>query len=142
MVPHYSTIDQNTSDSPYQNSSHEPTGFISPETPQKKRTSPWLKWALTKDRSYVDLAWREISNAFSSNFGPETDQWNNGHFLDTAELSAAFRIEYDWLYNALSDDQKGQMRDALIKYGLGPGAMAYTDASVNYAWWRNGVKDN
>ncbi|EEB91826.1 hypothetical protein MPER_09752 [Moniliophthora perniciosa FA553] len=97
-------------------------------------------YRLTKDRSYVDLAWREISNAFSSNFGPDADKWNNGHFLDTAELSAAFGIRYDWLYDALSDDQKGQMRDALVKYGLGPGAATYTDAVVKLAWWRNGIR--
>ncbi|KAK7053258.1 hypothetical protein VNI00_003884 [Paramarasmius palmivorus] len=99
-------------------------------------------YRLTKDSSYADLAWREISNAFSANFGPDTDKWNNGHFLDTAELSAAFGIGYDWLYDALSDDQKGQMRDALIKYGLGPGAAAYTDASTTYAWWKNGIRGN
>ncbi|KAK1224081.1 hypothetical protein PQX77_008411 [Marasmius sp. AFHP31] len=99
-------------------------------------------YRLTKDQQYADLAWREIQNAFSSNFGPATDKWNTGHFLDTAEMSAAFGIAYDWLHDVLSDDQKGQMRDALIRFGLGPGAAAYTDSSVSYAWWRNNIRGN
>ncbi|KAG7098244.1 hypothetical protein E1B28_000208 [Marasmius oreades] len=99
-------------------------------------------YRLTKDKTYSDLAWREIQHAMSSDFGPAEDKWNTGHFLDTAEMSAAFGIAYDWLNDVLTDDQKGQMRDALIKYGLGPGAAAYTDPNATYAWWKNGIKGN
>ncbi|KAF9258854.1 hypothetical protein L218DRAFT_934384 [Marasmius fiardii PR-910] len=99
-------------------------------------------YRLTKDKQYSDLAWREIQNAMSSNFGPDTDKWNSAHFLDTAEMSAAFGIAYDWLYDVLTDDQKGQMRDALNRYGLAPGAAAYTDPSVTYAWWKNNIRGN
>ena len=52
------------------------------------------------------------------------------HFLDTAEMSAAFGIAYDWLYDVFSDDQKSQMRQALTTFGLGPGAAAYNNTSL------------
>ncbi|ESK83462.1 heparinase ii iii family protein [Moniliophthora roreri MCA 2997] len=101
-------------------------------------------YRLTKDRSWVDLAWRELQNAVSDTWRPENsnDKWNTAHFLDTAELSAAYGIAYDWLNDAWSDDQKGQIRDWMNRYGLGPGAAAYTDPSATYAWWKNDIRGN
>lgn len=76
----------------------------------------------------------------SSDFGPATDKWNSGHFLDVAEFSAAYAIAYDWLYAVFTDDQKSQMRAALLKFGLQPGLAAYTDSSVAYGWWRTNTQ--
>ncbi|KAK7033651.1 hypothetical protein VNI00_012651 [Paramarasmius palmivorus] len=100
-------------------------------------------YRMTKEQSYVDLAWRELQNAVSDSWGAgASDKWNTAHFLDTAELSAAYGIAYDWLYDAWSDDQKGQIRDWLNQFGLGPGAKAYTDSTASYAWWKNNIRGN
>ncbi|TFK32740.1 chondroitin AC/alginate lyase [Crucibulum laeve] len=95
-------------------------------------------YRMTNDTRWVDRAWQEIKNAAGNGttpFGPDEDKWNSGHFLDAAELSSAFGIAYDWLYDLWTDDQKSQIRTTLIKYGLQHGLTAFTDHNVG--WWTN-----
>ena len=71
----------------------------------------------------------------TTSFGPDGNtKWNPGHFLDTAEFTAAFAIGYDWLYDAWTDEQKSQIRTSMIFYGLQPGLEIYSNGS---AWWSN-----
>ncbi|KAH8835892.1 chondroitin AC/alginate lyase [Flagelloscypha sp. PMI_526] len=103
----------------------------------KMRVKAFAYWA--------DLAWRELANAASSDFGPDTDdKWNPTHFLDVAEFSAAYAIGYDWLHDQWSDDQKATLRANLIKYGLNLGVAAYTDATRGPAigWWKTNIQGN
>ncbi len=44
--------------------------------------------------------------------------WNPARFIDTAEMTHAFAIGYDWLFNALMPDERTWMREALIAKGL------------------------
>ena len=46
--------------------------------------------------------------------------WNPPHFLDVAEMSTAFAIGYDWLYDYLPEASKDSIRVNLIKKGLDP----------------------
>ncbi|KAI0320454.1 chondroitin AC/alginate lyase [Amylostereum chailletii] len=92
-------------------------------------------YRMTNDTKWVDRAYQEIENAGSSNFGPSVDKWNNKHFLDTAELSAAYAIAYDWLYDALTDEQKSAMRTTLLQYGLTPGLSVYQGDPNGIGWW-------
>jgi hypothetical protein len=48
----------------------------------------------------------------------EFRDWNPARFVDTAEMTHAFAIGYDWLFNALSPEERGWVRDALIAKGL------------------------
>jgi len=64
------------------------------------------------------------------------DPWNTQHFLDVAELTAAFAIGYDWLYDQWTDDQRTSIREAIVNYGLGYGLNAYTNTSSTYRWWQ------
>ncbi|EAU92705.1 heparinase II/III family protein [Coprinopsis cinerea okayama7 len=98
-------------------------------------------YRMTKDTRWSERAWRELQNAASDEFGPAEDKWNPSHFLDAAELSAAFGIAYDWFHDVFSDEQKGTLRDILIRYGLRPGLDAYSGAA-SYGWWRTGVNGN
>jgi hypothetical protein len=59
--------------------------------------------------------------------------------LDTAELSAAFGIAYDWLYDLWTPDQKSQIISTLLKYGLQPGV---TQVTTGAGWWRNNITGN
>jgi hypothetical protein len=65
------------------------------------------------------------------------DPWNTAHFLDLAEMTAAFGIAYDWLYDSLTTDQRDTVRQAIIDYGLSYGLESYTNSSSTYAWWQN-----
>ena len=44
--------------------------------------------------------------------------WHPKHFLDTAEMSAAVGIAYDWLYNDLSVEERTWIRNALVQKGM------------------------
>jgi len=56
--------------------------------------------------------------------------WNPSHFLDTAEMSHAVGLGYDWLYSYLDAKTREQIKAGLIKNGLEPGLLAYQKA-----WW-------
>ena len=78
-------------------------------------------------------------------WGPDNStKWNPSHFLDTAELTAAYGIAYDWLYDQWTSDQLGSIRFTMIEYGLSNGVIAYDDANdpLYYGWWRNNTEGN
>ena len=56
--------------------------------------------------------------------------WNPSHFLDTAEMSHAVGLGYDWLYSYLDADMREKIKAGLIKNGLEPGLRAY-----ERTWW-------
>ncbi|HKD10224.1 MAG TPA: heparinase II/III family protein [Bryobacteraceae bacterium] len=57
--------------------------------------------------------------------------WNPTRFVDTAEMTHAFAIGYDWLYNSLSADERTWVRDALVAKGLDQALPIYQQK----AWW-------
>ena len=48
--------------------------------------------------------------------------WNPSHFLDTAEMSHAVGIGYDWLYDYLDSQTRDQIRAGLDREGAQAGA--------------------
>jgi hypothetical protein len=56
--------------------------------------------------------------------------WNPSHFLDTAEMSHAVGLGYDWLYPYLDGESRQKIKAALIRNGLEPGLIAYKKT-----WW-------
>lgn len=44
--------------------------------------------------------------------------WNPAVFPDTAEMAHAFALGYDWLYNALSPDERAWIREAIVTKAL------------------------
>ncbi|PWN87670.1 hypothetical protein FA10DRAFT_268997 [Acaromyces ingoldii] len=104
-------------------------------------------YRMTKDTKWRDRAWTELQTAAGNNtqvvWGGQPNQrtdriWNPTHFLDTAELTAAFAIGYDWFYDAWTDDQRSKIRASIITQGLVPGMNAYSssDDGKDYQWWQ------
>ena len=56
--------------------------------------------------------------------------WNPSHFLDTAEMSHAVGLGYDWLYSYLDAETRERIRAGLVKNGLEPALSAYKKS-----WW-------
>lgn len=46
--------------------------------------------------------------------------WNPARLIDTAEMACAFAIGYDWLYNALTPEERATVRDAIVSKALDP----------------------
>ena len=55
--------------------------------------------------------------------------WNPEHFLDTAEMTAAVAIGYDWLFDDLSPATRTTLRQAILEKGLKPGISGHN-------WWQ------
>ncbi|MCX7047629.1 MAG: DNRLRE domain-containing protein [Candidatus Sumerlaeota bacterium] len=55
--------------------------------------------------------------------------WHPSHFLDTAEMTAAVAIGYDWLYNDLVTSERLVLRTAIRDFGLKPGLAVYKGGS-------------
>ncbi len=64
--------------------------------------------------------------------------WNPARFVDTAEMTHAFAVGYDWLYNALTTEERGWVRDALVSKGLDQGLQSYAQkarwTTEHYNW--------
>ena len=71
-------------------------------------------WRTEGKPEFAARAEKEMLNAASF------IDWNPSHFLDVAEMSAAFGIGYDWLYDALSPASRDSIRTALVQKGLVP----------------------
>jgi hypothetical protein len=84
-----------------------------------------MVYRMSGDRRYFDRAWTELKAA------SEFIDWNPKHFLDTAEMSFAFGIGYDWLYDTLSHEQKTILREAIAKKGITPALVVYKGDG----WW-------
>ncbi len=78
-----------------------------------------LLFRLDGDRYYRDRAVKELRAAA---YFPD---WNPSHFLDTAEMTHAFAIGYDWLYHSLTPEERAWIRRALIDKGLDPAIAVY-----------------
>jgi hypothetical protein len=85
-----------------------------------------LAWRLTQKPAYLKKAEEELLAVCAFK------DWNPSHFLDTAEMSHAVGIGYDWLYPALSPESREKIRDGLIRLGLKPGMECY---GAKKAWW-------
>jgi hypothetical protein len=85
-----------------------------------------MAWRLTGEKKYLDRSIRELDAACAMK------DWNPSHFLDTAEMSTAVAIGYDWLYHALNNQQRATYATALRTKGLEPARAAFTGKP---AWW-------
>lgn len=69
-------------------------------------------WRTTGDVRFRDRVIRELDAACA------LKDWNPSHFLDTAEMSTAVAIGYDWLHPVLGSEQRKRYEDALLDKGL------------------------
>jgi hypothetical protein len=84
-----------------------------------------LMYRLSGDQRYLERVWQEVS-AIS-----KFPDWNPSHFLDTAEMTYALAIAYDWLYDDWNQQQKELIRSNIIEKGLNPALNAYKQEK----WW-------
>lgn len=84
-----------------------------------------LLYRMTGEQRYAARALRELraAAAFSD--------WNPAHFLDTAEMTHALAIGYDWLYDVLTSEDRKLLRDAIVEKGLDQALPIYRA----HRWW-------
>ncbi|MGC9453232.1 MAG: heparinase II/III domain-containing protein [Phycisphaerae bacterium] len=84
-----------------------------------------LAWRLTGEEKYAEAARRNLLAVCAF------DDWNPSHFLDTAEMTHAVGIGYDWLYDYLDEQTRRTLREAIVAKGLEPGLQGYRGG----VWW-------
>lgn len=84
-----------------------------------------MLYRLDGDRRYPERAWRELEAA--ANF----KDWNPRHFLDTAEMTHAFAIGYDWLYDFWTPQQRQTLRNSMLEKGI----KLANDIHNKNTWW-------
>ena len=72
-------------------------------------------YRLTGDKAFLDHAEQDLLTVAAFK------DWNPPHFLDTAEMTAAVALGYDWLFADLPPATKATLRQAIIEKGLTPG---------------------
>ena len=71
-----------------------------------------LMYRITQREPYQRRAVAELRAAASFR------DWNPAIFADTAEMTHAFALGYDWLYNVLSPEDRALIRDAIVTKAL------------------------
>ncbi|MDH3584949.1 MAG: heparinase II/III-family protein, partial [Phycisphaerae bacterium] len=89
-------------------------------------------YRLDKRPEHLERVWAELEAAAAFR------DWNPSHFLDTAEMTHAFAIAYDWLYHDWTDDQRRRIREAIVNKGLTPGRQCYR-GKERFGWWVKSV---
>ncbi len=85
-----------------------------------------LLYRIEGDKKWLDRAWAELDAA------AHFKDWNSAkHFLDTAEMTAAFAIGYDWLYDSWTPQQRATLKTAIVEMGLKPALEIYRKQT----WW-------
>ncbi|MGH9619316.1 MAG: heparinase II/III domain-containing protein [Bryobacteraceae bacterium] len=71
-------------------------------------------YRLTGDQRFAARATQEMLAAAAF------PNWNPKHFLDTAEMTAALGLGYDWLYSTISPADRATIRKAIATKGIDP----------------------
>jgi Heparinase II/III-like protein len=71
-------------------------------------------YRVTGDKRFAVRATREMLAA------ADFPDWYPTHFLDTAEMTAALGLGYDWLYATLSPTDRASIKNAIVFKGIDP----------------------
>ncbi len=80
-------------------------------------------YQMTGESRYAERLWSDLEAA-----GTFPD-WNPSHFLDTAEMSHAFAIGYDWLQPYWSNERRTKLTTSVKNLGMKPGIEQYNAGS-------------
>ncbi|MCX7016491.1 MAG: heparinase II/III family protein [Candidatus Sumerlaeota bacterium] len=94
-----------------------------------------LAYRLTGKESYAAKA-RDVMLAACA-----FPDWNPKSFLDTAEMTNAVGVGYDWLFDYLAAASRETIKASLIEKGLEPGVAAYTGPKPA-SWVKNAFNWN
>jgi hypothetical protein len=84
-----------------------------------------LLYRLDGDRRWRDRAWKELETA------ARFPDWNPRHFLDTAEMTHAFALGYDWLFDTWTQEQRATLQTAIVEKGIKPALNVHEE----HRWW-------
>ena len=78
-----------------------------------------LLYRVTGREPYLRRAVSELHSAAAFR------DWNPARFTETATITHAFALGYDWLFNALTPDERNWIRNAIVTKALDPALAIY-----------------
>lgn len=121
------------------------SGILDParEVQLRIKTFAYAYYLSGNNSIWAERAWEELYTAAGNNTKVQWGTvgsnriWNPPHFLDTAELTAAFAIGYDWLYDYWTAERRTALAWTIVIQGLQPGINAYSNINdgADYRWW-------
>lgn len=91
-------------------------------------------YRVSGEKKYGDRALLELKTICDKN--PDRTyafpDWNPNHFLDTAEITGAAAVGFDWLYDIMSPQERVDVKNAIINNGLN---VALPYFSKNNSWF-------
>ncbi len=88
-------------------------------------------WRMSGDEKYKTRVIAELEAACA------LKDWNPAHFLDTAEMAMAVATGYDWLYSALTPEQRAMCEKAVLEKALLPAR----EAIARKSFWTRPVSN-
>ncbi|HSP41792.1 MAG TPA: heparinase II/III family protein [Luteolibacter sp.] len=88
-------------------------------------------WRMTGGETYKARVIAELEAACA------LKDWNPAHFLDTAEMATAVATGYDWLYSALTPEQRAMCEKAVLEKALLPAR----EAIARKSFWTRPVSN-
>ena len=82
-----------------------------------------MVYRISGNAAYAERAWAELNAAAAF------PNWNPSHFLDTAEMTHAFAIGYDWLYSYWTPERRAVIASAVVEKGLNQALPLYRNNS-------------
>ncbi len=83
---------------------------------------------IENDERYLEKLWAETEAAIN------LPNWNQWHWLETAQMMQAVSIAYDWCYHRWSDEQRAAMENAIKTMGLDLAVTEYEGDTTWYQW--------
>ncbi|NPV46847.1 MAG: heparinase [Armatimonadetes bacterium] len=90
-----------------------------------------LAYRWTGESRYLEAALRDLRAVCAF------EDWNPAHFLDTAEMTTAVALGYDWLYAALDEPTRAVLREGILRLGLEPGLERYRGEKPGFPGMEN-----
>jgi len=85
------------------------------------------RWTGEEKYARTALANMEAACAFKD--------WHPSHYLDTAEMTNAVGIGYDWLYATMDETTRQRIREGIIRHGLEEGLKCYGGVNDRKHWF-------
>lgn len=92
-----------------------------------------MAYQLTGEQKYAERGYKELEAVCKFN------DWNPNHGLDVAEMAAAVAIGYDWLYEALTPEQRAVVEKGIYNNAFYDAVIMYQDGN---GYMYGGVGDN
>ena len=96
-------------------------GVKIPTTGFKRITTLGFLYRITGEQKYVEAAKRDLFAIAN------WEDWYPRNYLKTSRATAAVGIGYDWFYDQLNDEEKKELRQAIVEKGF--------KTAFNGQWW-------